>query len=45
MISKQCLLVYCVCVIIIEVGDPLLQLLAALALFYAEVKQVNVGIQ
>ena len=40
-----CLLVYSVCVVVIEVGDPLLQLVAALALFYAMVEQVNVGIQ
>lgn len=37
--------VYCVCVVVIEVGNPFLQLVAALALFYAEVEQVDVGIK
>ena len=37
--------VYCVCVVVIEVGNPLLQLVATLALLYTEVEQVNVGIQ
>lgn len=41
----SCLPVYCICVVVVEVGNPFLQLVAALALFYAEVEQVNVGIQ
>lgn len=39
------LLVYSVCVVVIEVGNPFLQFVAALALFYTEGEQVNVGIQ
>lgn len=31
--------------VLIEVCNPFLQLVTALALFYAKVKQVNVGIQ
>ena len=40
-----CSPVHCICVVVIEVGDPFLQLVAALALFNAEVEQVVVGIQ
>ena len=41
----SCLPVHCICVVVIEVGDPFLQLVAALAVLDAEVEQVNVGIQ
>lgn len=36
--------VHSICVVVVKFGNPILQPVAALALFYAEVEQVNVGI-
>lgn len=43
-VTCPCSPVHCVRVVVVEVGDPFLQLVAALALADAELEQVYVGV-